>query len=217
MSNTQKKSYTITCSSYFRDAVLELASRRKVNAGDIARSVMLLVHPKTIENSHDSGEPEAGDREKVMLKSGAAKGRYWKRKPRLQLRMAAGFDVSFIRRTLALALEIDRGELILEVKDKNVPPLELPPPEPVISEEVIEEIKRLKSIISVLSFKHLTGGVKNRRDAMYIMGFPSGTVIDKKTLRSRYRVLAMIYHPDSGYGGHLHMSQLNAAMDILRR
>lgn len=31
------------------------------------------------------------------------------------------------------------------------------------------------------------------------------------------RMLAAIHHPDSGYGSHERMSQLNSAMDILRR
>jgi hypothetical protein len=39
----QKRSYAVPCASAFRDAVSALAQSRKVNVGDLARSVLLLV------------------------------------------------------------------------------------------------------------------------------------------------------------------------------
>lgn len=33
----------------------------------------------------------------------------------------------------------------------------------------------------------------------------------------RFRKLATVYHPDGKHGCHQRMSQLNAAMDLLRR
>jgi DnaJ-class molecular chaperone len=38
-----------------------------------------------------------------------------------------------------------------------------------------------------------------------------------KSIRAKYRILAAIHHPDSNYGSHQRMTQLNAAMDLLRR
>ncbi|HLO77956.1 MAG TPA: J domain-containing protein, partial [Magnetospirillum sp.] len=71
---TVKHSYTIPCASAFRDAVEALAAKRRVNVGDIARSVLLVMPPATIAAFTDPGDPAAEDRETVILKSGPAQG-----------------------------------------------------------------------------------------------------------------------------------------------
>lgn len=223
---TVKHSYTIPCASAFRDAVEELAAKRRVNVGDIARSVLLVMPAPVIAGFDDPGEPEAGDRETVILKSGPAQGRPWRRKPRLQVRMAPGYEVSFIRRALALALAMDWGQLQLKLENPNAkpppapePPPPPPPPEPVSNraiEAANEEVERLKAIISVLAFDPLPHGVSTRDEALHVLGFPPGARPDKRTIRARFRMLATIHHPDSHYGSHNRMSQLNQAMEFLR-
>lgn len=234
---TRKHSYTIPCSSTFRDSVSDLARRRGVNVADLARSVTLVVPTKAIAGYPDPGEPEAGDRETVILKSGAAKGRPWRRKPRLQVRMSPGYDVLIIRRALALALAMDRGELRVDVGDtRPAPPVPAPPPpppppapppppppppvptvDPARLQEITDELERLQTIVSVLTFEPLPDGVQTRDDALHVLGLPPGRVPDRQTLRARYRMLATIHHPDGRYGNHRRMSQLNEAMDVLRR
>ncbi len=208
-SKTTKHSYTITCSSAFRDAVAELAGRRRVNVADLARSVVLMVPPETVLGFPDPGEPDPGDRETVVLKSGAAKGRPWQRKPRLQVRLMPGFEVAFLRRALALALAMDEGETEVRLEAANDRPAE-----PDTGDA--EELDRLRAIISVLSFDPLSEGVTSRDEALHVLGFPPGTAPAETTLKARFRTLAAIHHPDSGYGSHNRMSQLNAAMDVLR-
>jgi DnaJ domain. len=212
-----KHSYTIACASAFRDAVESLAARRRVNVGDIARSVLLVMPPALIAGFPDPGEPPAEDRETVILKSGPAQGRPWRRKPRLQVRMAPGYQVAFIRRALALALAMERGDFILRLDDPNAPP---PPPPPPVPEPafppVNEEVERLKAIISVLAFDPLPHGVATRDEALHVLGFPPGARPDRRTIRARFRMLATIHHPDSLHGSHNRMSQLNQAMEFLR-
>ena len=106
-----KHSYTIPCSSIFRDSVKSLARRRGVNVGDMARSVLLVIPLALISEHPDPGEPPPDDRELVVLKSGPAKGRPWRRKPRLQVRMAPGYGIQMIRRALGLALAMEQGDL----------------------------------------------------------------------------------------------------------
>lgn len=217
-----KHSYTIPCASVFRDAVDALAARRRVNVGDIARSVLLVMPPALIAGFPDPGEPAAGDRETVILKSGPAEGRPWRRKPRLQVRMAPGYDVPFIRRALALALAMERGDLALQLVDpsaKPPPPPPPPPPEPPPSralEAVNEELERLQAIVNVLSFDPLPHGVSSHAEALHVLGFPPGARPDKRMIRARFRMLATIHHPDSNYGSHDRMSQLNQAMEFLK-
>lgn len=235
-----KHSYTVPCASTFRDAVETLAAARRVNVGDIARSVLLVMPADAIAAFPDPGEPPPEDRETVILKSGPAQGRPWRRKPRLQVRMAPGYDVTFIRRALALALAMAEGELHVRLHDPRAQ-AEAPPPEPVAPkpvapepveaapppapeaqaggravEAVNEELERLKAIVNVLAFEPLPGGITTRDEALHVLGFPPGARPDRRTLRARFRMLATIHHPDSHYGSHHRMSQLNQAMEVLK-
>lgn len=215
----RKKSYTIPCSGEFRDAVLDLARRRRTNVADLARSVVLMLAPGVIAAHPDPGEPAPGDRETVILKSGPAKGRPWRRKPRLQVRMAPGLATPQIRRALALALALDRGDMNLRLerpKDGNVPAARPELPDSMLLRETREELERLRAIASVLSFEPISGGVATLEDALHILGFSPAKRPSQKLVRDRFRMLATIHHPDSSMGSHLRMSQLNAAMEILR-
>ena len=102
--STRKLSYTIPCSSSFRDTITALAVKSRVNVADLARSALLLVPREIIRQIPDPGGPKPGDREETVLKSGPSKGRPWRRKPRLQARLSAGYDVSTVRRALNLVL-----------------------------------------------------------------------------------------------------------------
>lgn len=225
---TIKHSYTIPCSTAFRDAVEALAAQRRVNVGDVARSVLLVVPPAVIAAFDDPGDPDPGDRETVILKSGPAQGRPWRRKPRLQVRMPPGYEVDFIRRALGLALALDSGSMFLKLEDPRAKPPEPapPPPPPPPSAAHIEasraaaaaheEVERLRAIINVLSFDPLPHGVSTRDEALHVLGFPPGTRPDRRTIRARFRMLATIHHPDSQHGSHNRMSQLNQAMEFLK-
>lgn len=255
LSNT-KHSYTIPCSSAFRDAVERLAQGRGVNVGDMARSVLLVVPLAVIEGFDDPGEPPADDREVVVLKSGPAVGRPWRRKPRLQVRMAPGYRIEVIRRALNIALAMAEGALAVHLHDPSIPPATpaqsepLPqsaPPEvaavEVAASEIAaseiaasemaavravlaedrrlleaagEEIERMRATISVLRFEPLSDGVNSRAEALYVLGFAPGSYPDARAVRGRFRMLATIHHPDSNFGDHERMSQLNQAMEILR-
>ncbi len=213
-----KHSYTIPCSSTFRDAVSDLALRRNVNVADLARSVALVVPDEHIASFPDPGGPEKDDRETVVLKTGPSKGRPWRRKPRLQVRMAPGLDIAWIRRALALALAVDRGET--EVRMDNAATRatdDLLHQQERQIRETREELERLHSIIEVLSFTPLPGGVNNRGDALHILGFSPTSTPSINSLKASFRALATIHHPDGRYGDHKRMSQLNAAMDHLIR
>jgi hypothetical protein len=233
-----KHSYTVPCPSSFRDAALALADRRRVNVGDLARSVMLVVPPDEIETFPDPGEPQAGDRETVVLKSGPSEGRPWRRKPRLQVRMITGFKVPFIRRAIGLALAMEKGAVAVSIGGSSAKEAaaaeearraleakmrtlraELDREKAEMAREsadIREEVDRLRAMVGVLMTDPLPGGVNSRGEALFVMGFPPGTWPDGRELKSRFRMLATIHHPDSGMGSHDRMSQLNQAMEYLR-
>jgi len=216
----RKHSYTVPCSSSFRDEVSRLAVERGVNVADLARSVVLVLGEEEINAYPDPGGPAAHDRETVILKSGKSKGQPWIRKPRLQVRMAPGLDVETLRRALGLALAVENGEVDIRVDEKKALREEQEKAhtqQAARLKETQQELERLRSVISQLSFQPLRDGVRSRGDALHILGFPPGSMPDNQTMRARFRSLASIHHPDSGHGSHDRMSQLNEAMEYLRR
>lgn len=207
---TRNKSYVVSCSSRFRDEILDLAERRGVNAGELARAVLLLL-PIDAANFQDPGEPEPADRETVVLKSGANEGKNWRRKPRLQVRLASGYGATEVRRALALALAMDRGDYAVRIEDGRAPSSD------DRLKEARAELTRLRYQIKTLFFDTLDHGVKTRADALYVLGFHSKSLPENDEIRKRYRKLAAIHHPDSGHGEHGRMSQLNAAVSLLTK
>lgn len=205
----KNRSYVVPCSTDFRDAILELAERRGVNPGELARAVLLLM-PGDAAEFPDPGEPDADDRETVVLKSGANAGKNWRRKPRLQVRSVPGRDVAEIRRALALALAVDRAEIAMRLEEGNRPSaLEQ-------LNDIRVESKRLSAQIGTLLFEPLPHGVRNRTEALHVLGFPPGARPNPESVQKRYRALAGIHHPDASHGDHRRMSQLNDAVRILR-
>ena len=112
----KKVSYTVPCSSSFRDSIIALAESKNCNVADIARSVVLALPDDVIFSFPDPGEPARDDRETIILKSGKSKGKPWRRKPRLQVRLSPGFDGVTIRRALALGLAVHFGSMKLEIQ-----------------------------------------------------------------------------------------------------
>ena len=220
MPSPSKHSYTVPCSSAFREAVEALAESRQVNVGDLARSVLLVVPALQVESFPDPGEPPSHDRETVILKSGPAEGRPWRRKPRLQVRMPPGHAIPFIRRTLGLALALAQGTLSVTLEDPKAAAQRSqpkPPPPPVVEEDLnTDELERLRAIISALAFQPLAEGVRSRAEALYVLGFLPDARPDSRTVRAKFRMLATIHHPDGEHGDHQRMSQLNQAMALLR-
>ncbi len=212
-----KVSYTVPCGAAFRDAVTALAQSRGVNAGDLARSILLALPASVVDAAADPGEPGREDRETVVLKSGPAAGRPWRRKPRLQVRMAAGETPARLRRALGLALALAEGRLALDLDDPGRPRVDA---ETLAAAErartLADENERLRAVVAALSFVPLPHGVRTREEALHILGFPPGVKPSSSTVRGRFRSLATIHHPDSPYGSHERMSQLNAAIGLLR-
>ena len=200
----KKISYTIPCATQFRDDVTALAVRRHVNPGDLARSVTLMLPMAVVEAFDDPGEPEDRDRETISLKSGPAVGKIWQRKPRLQVRLPAGFDTITIRKALGLALSMDKQQLVVRLEG------------PDVQTHRDIEADRLRTAVQSLSQDILEGGVQSQADALYVLGFHPNAKPDSSSLRKRFRLLAAVHHPDGDIGDHRRMAQLNAAMDMLR-
>lgn len=221
--NNQKKAYTVACSSRFREQIEELVQSRNIsndniNIGDMARAVMLLIPNDVIQSQPDPGEPDQNDRDIVTVRHGRAAGRTMPRKPRLQVRMPGHTNSSTIRKALGLALSIEKGWASLMLDDQRADSLANK------LERTENEIKRLQSLIQLLAFKPLPQGVKTRRDALHVLGFHPDANPSVNEIKSSYRALALIYHPDSNldknYGlfhDNLRMSQLNDAMRLLTR
>ena len=226
-----KHSYTVTCSSQFRDAVSALAEKRKVNVADLARSILLAMPSYVITSFPDPGEPDKEDRDEVVLKSGPSQGRPWRRKPRLQVRLPFGASIPMIRRALGLALATDKEDMKVSLsggagdgKAESEGNGRLrggngtagsDEPEEVL--QLRDENERLRALLSVMSFDPLHEGVKTRDDALHVLGFHPESKPDISSVKARFRMLATVHHPDSDFGNHQRMSQLNQAISLLQR
>jgi len=116
-----------------------------------------------------------------------------------------------VRRALNLLLLLNRNELDISVKDPGAAEAA----RDFQNQALTEEIERLGSIVSVLSFDPLSSGVRNRIDALHVLGFSPSNRPNRDQIRARFRALAAVHHPDGDFGDHQRMSQLNAAMEIL--
>ena len=82
-------------------------------------------------------------------------------------------------------------------------------------DEMSDENATLRGLISDLAMPVLPRGIQTRSEALFALGFPPSAVPDVSTIRRRWRRMAMIYHPDSAFGDHDRMSQLNQALEKL--
>lgn len=205
-----KKSHSIPCSTVFRDRVLALADRRGLNAGDLARSVMLLLPHEAIAAAADPGDPPPDDRDTVTLRSGPSKGKPWKRKPRLQVRLPGDQDPVLLRKALGLALEIEEGRLHLSIDVAG------PRARAAAVEADRRTIQRLRDAVRTVADTNLGNPVRTRDEALFVLGFPPGARPEPDAVKTRYRVLATIHHPDSDTGDTNRMAQLNQAMSFMR-
>ena len=206
----RKISYAVSCSTRFRDSLLALATERDVNVGDIARSILLTFPLETIQSAADPGEPDETDRETVILKSGPSAGKPWRRKPRLQVRLPSGYDMVDIRRALGIALDLNRGDVRARVEPAASPTWE------EIVTDMRDKVARLQVTVATLAFDPLPNGVRTSAEALHILGFAPGQRPDARTIKARFRIMAAIHHPDSEFGDHTRMTQLNEAMGLLR-
>jgi hypothetical protein len=207
-------SYIVPCGSVFRDRVSDLAQTRGASVADLARSVLLLLPVAEIEQIEDPGEPARDDREVVLLQSGPSAGRELRRKPRLQLRLPAGYSKPLLRRALKLALDMDDGRALLSVESQEDRRAKVESTQR--ERELDDENQFLKKIVEDLAFIPIRDGVSNQDEALHLLGFAPGLIPDSRNVKARYRRLAMVFHPDSPFGDHQRMSQLNEAFDILR-
>lgn len=212
-----KQSYTIPCASAFRDRVQALAEARGVNAADLARSVILILPRAVIDAAPDPGDPDRDDRETITLKSGPDAGKPWKRKPRLQVRLPAGYNPILLRKALGLALSLEEGEQRLILESAASPTREAESARArAETAQAREKTARLMAAVQVLAGEKLPHAVRTRDEALFVLGFPPGARPDAAAVKSRYRQLATVHHPDSDTGDTSRMAQLNQAMSFMR-
>jgi len=227
------KSYIVTCSSSFRDAVQTLATKKGVTASDLVTAVLVLNDHLGPDSVPDPGDAGRDDRDIIELKSGPRAGRYLRRKPRLQLRLSEGLSDSYIRRALALLIALDAGERALEEPDRPTNDRTEPVLSPLSagssssdrqSEESLDRAEidnarqhaeEMRALVSLMTFDPLPDGVNTVVDARYVLGLPPGMRLTRRIVKARFRMLSQIYHPDKETGDTTRMAQLIDAFRLM--
>ena len=133
----------------------------------------------------------------------------------MQLRLPKGHTEAELRRALALALEMGAGERSLSMESKEDRSRRRQDDARV--RDINEENQQLRRIVEDVSFVPIRDGVASRNEALHVLGFAPNSIPDFSQVRQRFRKLAMVYHPDSPFGDHQRMSQLNQALETLTR
>ena len=211
------KSYVIPCSSRFRDTVRALADRRGVTATDLALGVLTLVDHKIIDAVEDPGEPAPDDRESVRLKSGPRKGRALTRKPRLQLRLPSSLDHTRVRRALALAIDIDADRRTLSInapgnESRHAAELEEHRQALARAEQAMTD---MRTTLNIIAFDTEGLSITSIAQAKYVLGLPPDQPLSPELIKSRFRQLSRVFHPDLPNGDTVRMSRIIEAMRFL--
>lgn len=211
------KSYVVPCSSSFRDAVLDLARRRGLTATDLALSVIALIDRPTIAGQPDPGGPAPGDRETVELKTGPRQGRKLTRKPRLQVRLPAGLPAASIRKALSFALSLNDGSQSLAVasaEEERRRDGALAAQRAAVA-KTRETVDEIRAAMEVIAFDTAVGTVVTADQAYYILGLPPGLRVTMDVVKTRFRQLSRVYHPDRPTGDRIRMGLLIDAVRYL--
>jgi len=228
------QTYTIPCPSAFRQCVLDLSIQRDVSVSDLARAALTILPEAAIARHRDPGEPDAADRVPVPAQQDDEARALEPELPLLQapwLEVEAddGLSIEHIRRALALVVDIADGVMGVGLVDEADDITALTPKQrerrsitgrrrkDYERDAFAEENARLRATVSVLAFDLLPFGVSSREDALYVLGFPPHAKPTPNEVKARFRLLATVHHPDSGFGTHDRMTQLNAATTLLRR
>lgn len=79
-----------------------------------------------------------------------------------------------------------------------------------------ELLGEARDAIEKLAFEPLAQGIRTARQAAHIMGFQGELGLTEAMISARFRKLAPIYHPDTGFiEGDRHMAQLLEARRVL--
>jgi hypothetical protein len=228
------QTYTVHCSLTFRQSILDLAEQQAVSVSDLARAALLVLPAEVVDRQLDPGGPAEDDRigvpVRVIDESDTGEPELpLLQSPWLEVEARAGLAIEHLRRALALVLDMNSGLMTVGLADEAG---QLTAPRPIVRErraftgrrrkdlerdEFAEENARLRATIAVLAFDLLPFGVSSREDALYVLGFPPHAKPTHDEIKARFRLLATVHHPDSGFGTHDRMSQLNAATTLLRR
>jgi hypothetical protein len=208
----RSRTYMISCTRAFRDDVQALARERGMSPSSLACAALALFGSALNCPIPDPGPATAEDIEHRVVTAPSGRTRWLKVPPKLKLTLPAGTDQAFVRRALAMVIELGRGSYYTWV------PADAMARRDAELRDLREQLARLHAALDKVSFRPLRGGVKTAQQAAYVLGMPSEWGLDEAAVATRYRLLAPIYHPDSGQlADPERMAQVNTAKTLLLR
>ncbi len=71
-------------------------------------------------------------------------------------------------------------------------------------------------MVNVIAFSADGQGVSSTEQASYILGLPPGTRLDRDLIKSRFRQLSRVFHPDRPTGDTERMSPVDRGRPVSR-
>lgn len=178
----------VPCSHAFRRAVRDAAQQRSTTVARLVRAGLLIANGTLRPEVADPG-PGGAETVQVVCRNGQA--RQVRRQAFLHVRLsgtAAELGAAEIRRVLATVLLLgEPGAASLE-----------PASCMAAHRAAAVSARHLLQVVGQLAFQPMPDGVRSVRQAAYVLGLQTGIRLDRVTVASRFRLLAPLFHPDTG-------------------
>ena len=194
----------VPCARSLHHAVLAFCARRAVDPSTIARVSLALLDERP---DLAVADPGPGGFERVIVVSPSGRPRTRQVLTRLRLRVAGVRSPERVRIALAT---------FLATAAQPTPKTTTPGPSGQEIARLQDENARLRAALDRVAPRPATRVPRTPAQSAWLMGFPNEWGLDAPTVTTRYRQLAMIYHPDTGIAADAErMVQISAARSIL--
>jgi hypothetical protein len=199
----------VPCARTLHHAVLAFCARRDVDPSTLARVSLALLDERPDLALTDPGP---GEFERVVVISPSGQPRTRQVLTRLRLRVAGVCSPDRVRIALATFL----ATAAQPAPDIVAPEISAPGAAAQEIARLRDENARLRAALDRVAPRPATRVPRTPAQAAWLMGFPNEWGLDAATVTTRYRQLAMIYHPDTGIAAdEERLAQISAARSIL--
>lgn len=201
---------TVPCQPALLMAVESAAAARGMAAGRLVAATLLVTGTRALDALPDPGEPERSSLATRTVTLASGRSRRVRVVPKLRVRVAEPVDHATVRKGAWVAATLGASDGACLVTTGELAAMEME-----VSRGRVR-LEQLTAALETLAFRPLRQPIRKSWQATYVMGFTHEWGLDEKTITTRFRSLAPIFHPDTGLlSSAERMSQLLEARNFL--